>query len=296
MMHRSWLFVPADSARKLAKIPSSGADAVILDLEDAVAPERKLAARELAVECLTDTQDDGPGIWVRVNPASSELFENDLTEIVPSGPAGIVLPKPDSFEDVLRLEQRLGALENEHGLAAGAIKVMPIVTETAAALAQLIGNLPAYAKLPERVVALTWGAEDLAAELAAVSNKGDDGELTFTYQLARSLCHVAAATAGVGAVEGVHADFRDEPGLRRIARRARRDGFTGMLAIHPAQVEPVNAAFTPSADEVATAERIVAVFAAQPGAGVVGLDGKMLDRPHLLQAERVLALARQLAS
>ena len=294
-MHRSWLFVPADSARKLAKVPTSGADAVILDLEDAVAPERKLAARELAVECLSDPRDDGPEIWVRVNPASSELFENDLSEIVPSGPAGVVLPKPDSLEDVLRLDQRLAALEIEHGLESGSIKAMPIVTETAVALAQLLGNLPAYAQLPERVTGLTWGAEDLAAELAAASNKADDGELTFTYQLARSLCQIAAANAGVGAVEGVHADFRDETGLRRMARRARRDGFTGMLAIHPAQVAPINDAFTPSADEVASAERIVAAFAGQPGAGVVGLDGKMLDRPHLLQAERVLKLAANLA-
>lgn len=293
-MHRSWLFVPADSARKIAKIPSSGADAAILDLEDAVAPERKLAARELAVECLGGRTEDGPELWVRVNPASSELFKNDLAEIVPARPSGILLPKPDSTEDVQLLDTQLTALEGKHGLSPGSTKVLPIATETAVAMVNLVSNLSSFTRLPERVVGLTWGAEDLAAELGAFSNKGEDGELSFTYTLARSLVQIAAAAAGIVAVEGVHADFRDDAGLRRMAERARRDGFAGMLAIHPDQVGPINESFTPTVDEIERAKRIVAAFAAEPQAGVLNLDGQMFDRPHRLQAERLLALAERL--
>jgi citrate lyase subunit beta/citryl-CoA lyase len=286
--YRSWLFVPGDSERKLAKVSTSKADIVILDLEDSVAPDRKNEARELVTSVLRSTPRSGePSLWVRINPMSSPLSGEDLAIVVPARPAGIVLPKPESAEDVSQLDAHLTKLETSAGLDAGSIRVLATATETARAVAKLAS----YAGHPDRLWGLTWGAEDLAADLGATTNKGDNGELGFTFRVARSMCHLTAAAAGVPIVETIYADFRDTHGLERWARRARREGFVGMLAIHPGQVPVINGAFTPSAEEITFARRVVEAFAAQQGTGVVGLDGRMLDRPHLRQAERTLQLA-----
>lgn len=288
MKHRSWLFVPGDDERKLARISASEADIVILDLEDSVAPDRKDEARNLVASVLQSTpRPSEPSLWVRINPMSSPVSAEDLATVVPAGAAGIMLPKPDSAEDVYRLHAQLTKLEASAGLAAGSIRTLATATETARA----VTRLASYANHPDRLWGLTWGAEDLAADLGASTNKGDDGELSFTYRLARSMCHLTATAADLPMVETVYADFQDTHGLEKRARRARKEGLVGMLAIHPSQVPIINDAFTPSADEIAFARRVVEAFAAQKGTGVVSLDGRMLDRPHLRQAERTLQMA-----
>jgi len=208
---------------------------------------------------------------------------------VAAAPAGLVVPKAESPAALAELDRAIAAREAAHGLPAGEIKLLPVATETPAAVL----NLVRYAEPPPRLIALTWGGEDLSAALGAATNRDADGEFLFTYRVVRSLCLIAAKAAGVEAIETLHADFRDEAGLKRAARAAQREGFSGMLAIHPAQVAPINEAFAPSAEDVAHAERVVAAF--QSGAGVASLDGKMLDQPHLKQAEHVLALAAALA-
>ena len=268
---RSWLFVPADSEKKVAKALDGDADAIIFDLEDSVAPERKATARGLLKELAA--RSGGPSWWVRINPIGSEDHKEDLTLLAKADFAGIVLPKAESGADVKQLAHRTGN-----------IPVHAIVTETAASLF----NLLTYRDPNSPLVAMSWGAEDLSAAIGAASKYDEGGELSFTYKLARSLCLAGAAAAGVQPVDGVFADFRDEDGLAREAAAARREGFTGKLAIHPAQVTVINAAFTPSAEEVAHARAIVAAFEAQPGAGVLSVDGQMVDRPHLVQARRVL--------
>jgi citrate lyase subunit beta/citryl-CoA lyase len=274
-MHpRSWLFVPADSERKIAKALDSDADAVIFDLEDSVAPANKAAARDLLRQ--VPRRDNGPQWWVRVNPIGTEYHKDDLHLIRVAQIQGIVLPKAESGADVTQLAHRTGN-----------IPVHAIVTETAASLF----NLLSYRDPKSPLVAMSWGAEDLSAALGASSKYGSDGELSFTYKLARSLCLAGAVAAGVQPVDGVFADYRDEQGLRAEAEAARREGFTGKLAIHPAQVPIINAAFTPSAEEVRHAEEIVAAFEAHPDAGVLSVGGKMVDRPHLMQARRVLERA-----
>ena len=288
MLLRSLLFVPADSERKLEKAKSAGADALILDLEDSVAAAHRPAARRLAVDHLRHARG-GPALFVRVNPIGAADCEADLDAVVAAGPAGLVVPKADSPAALADLSRRIAVRETAHGLPAGSIKLLPVATETPAAVL----NLMQYAEPPPRLIALTWGAEDLSAALGAAGNRDADGEFLFTYRVVRSLCLIAAKAAGVAAIETLHADFRDEAGLRRAARAAQREGFSGMLAIHPAQVAPINAAFAPSAEDVAHAERVVAAF--QAGAGVASLDGRMLDQPHLKQAEHVLAMAAELA-
>ncbi len=285
---RSWLFVPADSERKLARAPGSGADAVILDLEDAVVPGRKALARQMAAAFLrTGAGSAGPELWVRVNPLSSGLMQEDLSAVLPAAPAGIVLPKPDSIADVRELDRALGVFEA--GIPGRtATPIVAIATESALAVATLSG----YVRPPERLLALAWGAEDLSADLGAAANRGADGELRFTYQLVRSLCQIAAASSGRAAIETLWPDFRDEAGLARFASRAAEDGFSGMLAIHPAQVPVINAAFTPTAEQVERARRVLAAFAGNPEAGAVQLDGRMLDQPHRRQAARLLERAR----
>ena len=288
---RSLLFIPGDSDRKLAKIAGCGADAVILDLEDSVAPASKPAARDKVADFLRAFDRDAAGapqLWVRVNPLASGLAETDLAAVVPSRPDGIMLPKPDGPEDCAKLSSLLDHMELAHGVAPGSIGVIPIASETAIAPFRL-GDYAA-ADLP-RLRAITWGAEDLAAALGATGNRGPDGEFLFTFRLVRSLALMAAHAAGVPAIETLHADFRDEAGLAASSRQAFSEGFSGRLAIHPAQVEAINAGFTPSEEEVAFARRVVAAFDAEPGAGVVGLDGRMLDIPHLKAAQRTLALA-----
>jgi citrate lyase subunit beta/citryl-CoA lyase len=268
---RSWLFVPADSEKKIDKALSSDADALIFDLEDSVAPERKVIGRKLLKSLLP--RSGGPQWWVRINPLGSEYHKDDLQLIGIADLYGIVLPKAESGADITRLSHRTGN-----------IPIHAIVTETAASLFGLLS----YRQPNSALAAMSWGAEDLSAALGASSKWDDNGELAFTYKLARSLCLVGAVAAGVQPVDGIYSDFRDEEGLRRDAEAARRDGFTGKLALHPAQVPVINAAFTPSADEISTAEAVVAAFEAEPQAGVLSVAGKMVDRPHLLQAMRVL--------
>ncbi|MEQ1800603.1 MAG: CoA ester lyase [Gammaproteobacteria bacterium] len=288
VLPRSWLFVPADSERKLARALDSGADAVILDLEDAVVAGRKPLARQMAAAFLREHAGrGGPALWVRVNPVSSGLMQDDLAAVLPARAAGIVLPKPDSIADVRELDRALGELE-ARSTGRAATPIVAIATETALAVATLSG----YVRPPERLLALAWGAEDLSVDLGARANREPDGGFRFTYQLVRSLCQIAAAASGRAAIETLSPDFRDEAALGRLAARAAEDGFSGMLAIHPAQVPVINAAFTPTAEQIERARRVVEAFAAAPDAGAVQLDGRMLDRPHRLQAERLLERAR----
>jgi citrate lyase subunit beta/citryl-CoA lyase len=271
---RSWLFVPADSEKKIAKALDSAADAVIFDLEDSVAPARKAAARDI-LKALPK-RSGGPQWWVRINPIESEFHKDDLHLIALADVHGIVLPKAESGADVTRLAHRTGS-----------IPIHAIVTETPASLFGLLS----YRDPESPLAAMSWGAEDLSAALGAASKYGAEGKLAFTYRMARSLCLAGAAAAGVQPVDGVYADFRDDDGLREEAEAARHEGFSGKLAIHPAQVPVINAAFTPSADEVQHAAAMVAAFEAHPDAGVLSVDGKMVDRPHLIQARRVLERA-----
>jgi len=271
---RSWLFVPADSERKITKALDSDADAIIFDLEDSVAPGMKPVAREVLRNLLK--RSGGPQWWVRVNPLGSEFHKDDLELIAIADIHGIVLPKAESGDDVRQLAHRTGN-----------IPVHAIVTETAASLFGLLS----YRDPASPLAAMSWGAEDLSAALGASSKYDADGSLSFTYQMARSLCLAGAVAAGVQPVDGVFADFKDDKGLMAEAEAARGEGFTGKLAIHPAQVPVINAAFTPSREEVAHAEEVVAAFEAHPDAGVLSVDGKMVDRPHLVQARRVLERA-----
>src|SRR5437868_9616238 len=272
---RSWLFVPADSEKKITKALDSEADAIIFDLEDSVAPAMKPVARDVLRNLLK--RSGGPQWWVRVNPLTSEYHKDDLDILGIADVHGIVLPKAESGDDVRQLAHRTGN-----------IPIHAIVTETAASLFGLLS----YRDPSLPLAAMSWGAEDLSAALGASSKYDSNGELAFTYRLARSLCLAGAVAAGAQPVDGVFADFKDEDGLRQEAEAARRDGFTGKLAIHPAQVPVINTAFTPSADDVGHAEEIVAAFEAHPDAGVLSVGGKMVDRPHLVQARRVLERAR----
>jgi len=272
---RSWLFVPADSERKITKALDSEADALIFDLEDSVAPAMKAAARDILKSL--SKRSDGPEWWVRINPLGSDFIKDDLALIGVANIHGIVLPKAESGADVTELAHRTGN-----------IPIHAIVTETAASLFGLLS----YRDPNSPLAAMSWGAEDLSAAIGASSKYDGSGELSFTYRLARSLCLTGAVAAGVQPVDGIFADFKDEAGLKAEAEAARREGFTGKLAIHPAQVATINAAFTPSAADVAHAAEIVAAFEAHPDAGVLSVGGKMIDRPHLVQARRVLERAR----
>lgn len=285
MIPRAWLFVPADDPRKLAKIAASGADAVILDLEDSVTPARKAEARALALEVLSGARGGrGPELWVRINPLSGGLADRDLDAVMPGAPDGVVLPKCASAADIAALGQRLDALEAADGR--GRTRILPIATETPAALFAL----GSYAQTPSaRLAGLTWGAEDLSAAVGAETNRAPDGGYTDLCRLARALCLAGAAAAGVPAIETVYPAVGDLAGLEAYAAQGRREGFAGMLAIHPAQVAAITRAFTPSAEAVEQARRIVALFEAHPGAGVLAMDGRMLDAPHLAQARRILA-------
>ncbi len=283
---RSWLFAPGDSVRKMEKAADSAADIAIFDLEDAVTEDNKTAARTMVRDFLaTKTETEKARLFVRVNPMDGPHTLTDLVAVMSAKPGGIMLPKVFGRPDVERLDHYLSALEAAHDIAHGTTKVIVLITETAAAMFTT-GD---YKGAP-RVIALTWGAEDLADSIGASNNRNDDGSYGFTYELARSLCLLGAATAAVAAIETIHGDFRDLEGLKNRAEKVRRDGFVGMMAIHPAQVDVINAAFTPTDEEVAEARDIVALFAANPGAGTIGHNGKMLDRPHLSRALRVLTL------
>lgn len=287
MIPRSYLFVPADSEKKLAKGADSGADALLLDLEDAVSAVRKPVAREMARAYL----DARPlprqqEIWIRINDLHSGFALDDLAAVVGGKPDGLMIPKTNSGVDVTLISHYLDILEVRDGVPPGHIKLMVVSTETAEA----IFNLGTYKGSSKRLTGLSWGAEDLATSLGASSNKGPDGLLLPIYQLARSLCVAGAQTAGVTAYDTAFINFKDPEGLKATMAAARRDGYRGALAIHPDQVAVINEAFTPSEAEVAWARRVIAAFDAEPGAGVVSLEGKMLDRPHQRQAEAVLAL------
>ena len=285
MTIRSFLFVPGDSERKLARGLASGADALILDLEDAVAPARKPVAREMVAAFLrAHPGPRSPALWVRINPLD-EGGVVDLAAIVQAAPDGIVVPKVHGPADVLRLHHMLDVLEARDGVA-GPIRIMPVATETARAPFRL-GDY-AQAALP-RLYGLTWGAEDLSTAVGASTNQAASGGWAFTYQMARSLCLLGARAAGVEPVETLYADFRDTAGLRRSSEAAAAEGFTGRIAIHPDQAPVINEAFLPSSEAVAHARRVIEAFAANPGVGAVGLDGAMLDMPHLKQAQAVLA-------
>jgi citrate lyase subunit beta/citryl-CoA lyase len=271
MTHRSWLFVPADSEKKIAKALDCAADALIFDLEDSVAASRKAAARDILRGL--PRRSGGPEWWVRVNPLTSAFHKDDLEVLGVADVHGIMLPKAESGADVTQLSHRTGN-----------IPIHAIVTETPASLFGLLS----YRTPNSPLAAMSWGAEDLSAAIGASSKTDDTGSLTFTFQLARTLCLAGATAAGVQPVDGIYGDFRDHEGLEREAAAARRDGFTGKLAIHPDQVPVINAAFTPSPEELAQAREIVAAFAEEPEAGVLSVGGKMVDRPHLVQAQSIL--------
>jgi citrate lyase subunit beta/citryl-CoA lyase len=284
MTLRSMLFVPGDSERKLAKAASCPADALILDLEDSVPAARTAIARTMVLEYLR-ARPTRQALWVRINALSSASALPDLVAVVPGAPDGIVLPKPDSAADAILLDHYLSALEAREGLPLGRIGIIPIATETAPALFAL----QTYAGSTARLAGLTWGGEDLATVLGASANHDAQGNFTSTFALARSLCLLAAAAANVQALDSVYTDFRDTAGLRREAQAARRDGYSGKIAIHPDQVPVINEVFTPSAQEIEHAQRVVELFAS--GAGALSLDGKMLDMPHLKLARQTLERA-----
>jgi citrate lyase subunit beta/citryl-CoA lyase len=278
MKLRSLLFVPGDRPDRMRKAFAAGADALILDLEDAVAPAAKAEARRHAAEFVEGL--GGSHIWVRVNPLDSPECERDLDAVLHARPHGIVLPKAEGGHHVDELARRL----TSHGNVSA--QILAIATETPAA----IFGLGSYGGA-KRLAGLTWGAEDLPAAIGATTSREEDGSFTAPYEIARSLCLFGAAAAGVMPIETVYPAFKDLEGLAAYAARARRDGFTGMMAIHPAQVQVINEAFTPSVQEVAHAQAVVAAFAAQPGAGALSLEGRMIDRPHLVQARRILDAA-----
>ena len=273
---RSLLFVPGDRPERFAKAVASGADALILDLEDSVAPEAKPAARAAVAAWLADR--GAARCFVRINPLDSGEIEADLAAILAARPDGLVLPKAEGAPSLRRLA----------ALAGDALPpVLPIATETAAAVFALGG----YGEVAERLAGLTWGAEDLPAAIGAASSREADGRYTAPYELVRGLALFAAHAAGVAAIETVYPDIADTGGLAAYVARGRRDGFTGMMAIHPVQVAIINAGFSPSEAEIAHARAVVAMFAANPGAGALRLGGRMIDRPHLRQAEALLARA-----
>jgi citrate lyase subunit beta/citryl-CoA lyase len=287
---RSFLFIPADSEKKLGKADASDADALIFDLEDAVGRENKPVARRLLAQFLAARPRGSrkSQFWVRVNPFDTGMTLEDMAAVVPHAPDGIMLPKCNGPHDVIRASHYLDAFEQSGGIDAGTIRILPVATETAAS----VFALGEYAKadLP-RLAGLTWGAEDLSAVLGASSNLDDTGGWALTYRMVRSQCLLAAYAAGVQAIDTLYVDFRDEDGLRASSRASRAEGFTGRVAIHPAQVAAINESYMPSDAEVEHARRVVAAFDAVPGAGTVGLDGKMIDIPHYKQARKVLAQA-----
>ncbi len=293
---RSLLFVPADAPAKLDKALGCGADAIIIDLEDSVAPERKAAARAGAAAFLAAAMGRPdvlpparPYLLVRINGLATGLADADLDTVVAARPDAIMLPKAEGGAGVVHADAKLTAREALAGLPDGHVKIVAIATETARSLF-LAGT---YRDASARLTALTWGAEDLSADLGAEANRDGQGQFLGPYLLARTLCLAAAAAAEVPALDTVYVDFRNEAGLRRECEEARRDGFQGKMAIHPAQVATINDVFTPKPEAIATAKAIIAAFESQPGAGVVGIGGVMYDRPHLTKALRLIGRAKQ---
>jgi citrate lyase subunit beta / citryl-CoA lyase len=285
---RSLLFVPADSERKLSKGLASGADALILDLEDSVAPANRPAARTLTAAFIAEARkaERRPLLYVRINPLDGADWEADLAAVMPARPDGIVMPKPNSGEDVDRLAMALSHAETEAGGTPNGTRILPIVTETPLSVL----NLRSYVGVSARMIGMSWGAEDLGAVVGSLANRDERGQFTSPYRLVRDLCLITAAAAAVEPIDTVYVNFRDTAGLEAETRDARRDGFTGKMAIHPDQVAPINAIFTPTEAEVAHARAVIAAF--DGAAGVASLDGMMLDKPHLKLAEKVLARAQ----
>jgi citrate lyase subunit beta / citryl-CoA lyase len=281
------LFVPGDSDRKFAKAAGIGADALILDLEDSVAPSMKAEARAKVAALLDDRAPRDWLFFVRVNPFDTGMTFDDMAAVVKPGLDGLLIPKADGAPDIVRIGEELDRLEAAAGMAVGTVKIAVVATETANAMF----NLGSYTPAHPRLVALTWGAEDLAAALGATANKEESGEWTSPYMLARNMCLFAAASAQVAPLDTLFVDFRDPEGLERDCRRARRDGFTGRIAIHPDQIAIINTCFSPSAEQLAEAQMIVDAFATQPDAGTLGINGKMYDIPHLKAAQKTLASA-----
>jgi citrate lyase subunit beta/citryl-CoA lyase len=293
MPMRSWLFAPGDSEKKLAKLSTTGADVVILDLEDAVTLEAKPRAREMAREWLAARRTPvierrQQGQWVRINALDTPYWRDDLVAVMAGAPDGIMIPKAPGPEILPDLAAEIYELEQKNGIPNGATKLLPLVSETAAAALRI----PEYVGAPgPRLLGLTWGAEDLSAAIGATRKRGSDGYWTDTFRMVRSTVLLTAHARGVLAIDTLHADFRDLDGLKRVAEESRADGFTGMLAIHPSQVPVINEAFSASEPELAEARAIVDAFAAAPGSGAVQHEGRMLDQPHLKQARRLLGLA-----
>lgn len=295
MTPRSWLFIPGDSDKKLDKADGSTADALILDLEDSVAPQAKPVAREKVLAHLSARPRVGRKslLYVRVNPIGEGALE-DLAAVMAGAPDGIMIPKTTCADDVRILSLWLDAFEAVHGVPAGTTRILPVSTETAAGTLKLME----FADLPlPRLIGLTWGAEDLSAAVGASTNLDPDtGEWALVYRLARVQVLLAAKAAGVAAIDTLYVDFHDEAGLRKSTARAADEGFEGRIAIHPAQVDPINETFAPSPEAVEHARKVIAAFDANPGAGTVGLDGKMIDIPHLKQARNVLVLYDAIAA
>jgi citrate lyase subunit beta / citryl-CoA lyase len=297
MAQRSWLFVPGDSDKKLGKAAGTGADVIIVDLEDSVAFSNKAQARDKACEWLvahrqkiTEQRDQAgrQGRWVRINPLDSRMWREDLMAVMPGAPDGIMLPKSAGPEAVQQLAAEIYELEQRNQIQTGTTRIMPLVSETAVS-AITIG---AYVSAPlPRMAGLTWGAEDLSAAIGASRKRDEAGRWTDAFRFVRIQTLLTAHAKGLAAIETLHSDFADNEGLRRAAEEAHSDGFAGMLAIHPSQVPIINAAFTPSEAELDEARAIVAAFAADPGAGVLQIDRRMIDRPHLKLAQRILGIA-----
>jgi citrate lyase subunit beta / citryl-CoA lyase len=283
---RSLLFVPADGGAKLDKAMASGADGVIIDLEDSIAPERKEVARKAALDFLKNAKGkkDRPCLLVRINGLDTGMTDADLDAIVPGAPDAILFPKAEGGATVTHVDAKLTAREAIAGLPEGAIKILAQTVESAMGLF----TAGSYRNCSARLIGMTWGPEDLSAELGAEANREADGTLTEPYRIARAMCLYGAAAAKVPGIETIHVDFRNPDVLRKDTEIARRDGFAGRLAIHPAQIPVINEVFTPSPAQIEKARAIVATFAAQPGAGTVGIDGKMYDRPHLVRAQALL--------
>lgn len=286
-MMRSLLFVPADGGAKLDKAMASGADAVIVDLEDSIMPERKEVARKLALDFLKANapKKDRPRLLVRINGLDTGMTDADLDAIVPGAPDAILFPKAEGGATVTHVDAKLTAREAIAGLPEGAIKILAQTVESAMGLF----TAGTYRNASARLIGMTWGPEDLSAEIDAEANREADGTLTEPYRLARAFCLLGAAAAKVPAIETIHVNFRDPGVLRHDTELARRDGFAGRLAIHPAQVAVINAVFTPGTAQIEKARAVVAAFAAKPGAGAIAIDGKMYDRPHLARAQALLA-------
>ena len=290
-MLRSALFVPGDSAKKLTKAFNSGADALFIDLEDSVSLDNKQTARDVSSGFLREvvTEQSRPLLYVRINAFDTDLLNDDLTSVMTSAPDGVVLPKSEHGKDVTRLDARLRVHETENGLDDGSTRIIPIITETA------IGtlNCGTYHRSSRRLEGLAWGAEDLSADVGAIKRRRDDGRYRDLFRFARIQTLLGAVAAGVAPFDTVYPDFRDEEGLAEECTEGMLDGFTGKMAIHPAQVPIINEIFTPSLEELARAQAIVDAFEAAGNPGVLGVDGEMLDRPHLRKAEKLLARAQK---